>query len=440
VHRHRHSETHKAAVKHPTPLPSTPAPRDPVLPPLDAAASHPTAGGVKAALAKPAAALSRGAHLVGEVIDARSGDRLWAQDPHQPEPPASTTKLMTAAAALSTLGPTFRLTTATRRLGRTVYLVGGGDTTIVGAPSSYDAAAYPAPATFADLARQTARALGHVRSVRLRLDATAWTGATAAPGWKPIYVTEGDITPPSALEVDEGRIDPRQPTAPRTLHPIAQAGEVFADLLRRNGIRVAGTVAERRTPAAAKQIGAVTSPPMGELVQRMLAASDDDLAEAIGRAVAIHAHRPGSFAGAAHAVTDAVHDLHISVTGVTLKDTSGLSHDNRIPPRTLVGVLRTATDPEHPELRSILTGLPVAGLTGTLEGRFIDKPSREAAGVLRAKTGTLTGVNALAGVVVDRNGRLLIFAFLASVATPGVTVPALDRLASRLERCGCDRA
>ena len=62
------------------------------------------------------------------------------------------------------------------------------------------------------------------------------------------------------------------------------------------------------------------------------------------------------------------------------------------------------------------------------------------AGVLRAKTGTLTGVNALSGMVVDRSGRLLLFAFLAShAASPGLTVPALDALASRLGRCGCDR-
>jgi serine-type D-Ala-D-Ala carboxypeptidase/endopeptidase (penicillin-binding protein 4) len=58
--------------------------------------------------------------------------------------------------------------------------------------------------------------------------------------------------------------------------------------------------------------------------------------------------------------------------------------------------------------------------------------------VLRAKTGTLTGVNTLAGLVVDRSGRQLAFAFLASnVTLPGLTVPALDRLAARLGACGC---
>jgi D-alanyl-D-alanine carboxypeptidase/D-alanyl-D-alanine-endopeptidase (penicillin-binding protein 4) len=385
--------------------------------------------------------LLRGAHLVGEVVDGRTGDRLWGLNPRQPEPPASTTKLLTAAAALSRLGPDYRFATTTQRVGRTVYLVGGGDSTIVRSGSSYDAGNYPTPARLSDLARQTAAALGHTKAVRLRLDASAWTGPTAAAGWKPVYVTEGDITPPAALELDEGRANPQVPTAARTRDPVAQAGAAFAGLLRRDGIHVIGKVVQRRTPAVAHPLGRVRSAPLSELVERMLTSSDDDLAEAIGRAVARHDHRPQSFAGAARAVTDGVRALHVPVTSVSLKDTSGLSHDDRIPTRTLIGVLRAAASPGHLELRPLLTGLPVAGLTGTLENRFAAKPTQGAGGVLRAKTGTLTGVNALAGVVVDRSGGLLIFAFLASDADlPGVTVPALDRLAARLERCGCDQA
>jgi D-alanyl-D-alanine carboxypeptidase/D-alanyl-D-alanine-endopeptidase (penicillin-binding protein 4) len=171
----------------------------------------------------------------------------------------------------------------------------------------------------------------------------------------------------------------------------------------------------------------------------MLTVSDDDLAEALGRAVAIDAHRPATFRGAGRAVTHAVAALGVPTAGVHLEDTSGLSHDNRISPRTLVGVLRVATSSHRLELGSVIEGLPVAGFTGTLADRYSTAPDDSAAGVLRAKTGTLTGVNTLAGMVVDRGGRLLLFAFLASDApSPGVTVPALDALASRLARCGCD--
>jgi D-alanyl-D-alanine carboxypeptidase/D-alanyl-D-alanine-endopeptidase (penicillin-binding protein 4) len=259
-----------------------------------------------------------------------------------------------------------------------------------------------------------------------------------AAGWRPNYVTEGDITPPSALELDEGRLDPQSPTASRTTQPAAQAAAAFAGLLHDDGIDVVGAPRPGRAPAGSADLASVSSAPVSQLVQRMLTVSDDDLAEALGRAVALRDHQAPSFAGAARAVTHAVASLGVSTTGVSLRDTSGLSHLDRVPPQTLVELLRAVVPPRHPQLRPLLEGLPVAGLTGTLSDRYLTKPSELAAGVLRAKTGTLTGVNDLAGLVVDRSGRLLLFAFLAShAAAPGLTVPALDRLASRLAQCGC---
>ncbi len=95
--------------------------------------------------------------------------------------------------------------------------------------------------------------------------------------------------------------------------------------------------------------------------------------------------------------------------GAAFKDGSGLNRDDRLTADLLTALLAKAADPAHPELRPVLTGLPVGGFTGTLPSRYADG----AAGVVRAKTGTLTGVNTLAGTVVDQDGRLLAFAFLA---------------------------
>ncbi|NUL06990.1 D-alanyl-D-alanine carboxypeptidase, partial [Streptomyces lunaelactis] len=97
----------------------------------------------------------------------------------------------------------------------------------------------------------------------------------------------------------------------------------------------------------------------------------------------------------------------------------------------LTALLARAADPAHPELRPVLTGLPVAGFSGTLHGRY--GGTSPGTGLVRAKTGTLTGVNALAGTVVAPDGRLLAFAFLAG-NTPSATAaePALDRLAAAL--------
>jgi D-alanyl-D-alanine carboxypeptidase/D-alanyl-D-alanine-endopeptidase (penicillin-binding protein 4) len=299
---------------------------------------------------------------------------------------------------------------------------------------------YPQPATLTELARRTVAALGHTHRIQLRLDVSNWTGPRSAPGWKPGYVTEGDITPPSALELDEGRVNPRAPQSPRSLAPAIQAGATFAALLRRDGVRISGDPKPGTAPRGSALLGSVGSPTVAQLVARMLTVSDDDLAEALGRAVARREHLPATFAGAARAVTTSVASLGVPTRGVALQDTSGLSHDDRITPQALAAVLRQAVSPGRLQLRPLLAGLPVAGLTGTLSGRYLTGPTVKAAGVVRAKTGTLSGVNALAGVVVDRSGRLLIFAFLASHARfPGLTVPELDRLATQLAACGCSQ-
>ena len=88
----------------------------------------------------------------------------------------------------------------------------------------------------------------------------------------------------------------------------------------------------------------------------------------------------------------------------------------------------------------MVTGLPVAGFTGTLADRFLVGSAKAGAGVVRAKTGTLTGVSALAGTVPDREGRVLAFAFLVDRTADGgaLEVPAaLDRAAAALATCGC---
>ncbi len=82
----------------------------------------------------------------------------------------------------------------------------------------------------------------------------------------------------------------------------------------------------------------------------------------------------------------------------------------------------------------------MAGWSGTLHDRYGASPEAAAAGRVRAKTGTLTGVSSLAGAVRDASGRLLIFALDADRAPPGgsqAADAALDRVAATLAACGC---
>ncbi|MDP9239867.1 MAG: D-alanyl-D-alanine carboxypeptidase, partial [Actinomycetota bacterium] len=106
----------------------------------------------------------------------------------------------------------------------------------------------------------------------------------------------------------------------------------------------------------------------------------------------------------------------------------------------LTKLLSAAARDDTPRLRAALTGLPVAGFTGTLDDRYRVGATRIAAGEVRAKTGSLTGVSTLAGVVRDTDGRLLAFALLADRVPAGGTrgaEAALDALATALSRCGC---
>ena len=90
-----------------------------------------------------------------------------------------------------------------------------------------------------------------------------------------------------------------------------------------------------------------------------------------------------------------------------------------------------------PDLRPLVDLLPIAGGSGTLSNRYLDtEAGKAAAGFLRAKTGSLTGTNALAGIVTDASGRVLTFSLISNNAGPtGRT--AIDALAATLRSCGC---
>ncbi len=183
-------------------------------------------------------------------------------------------------------------------------------------------------------------------------------------------------------------------------------------------------------------IAQVSSQPMSVLLAQALENSDNVLAEALARQVAIARGAPPSFHGAAAAILEALEDLGIDTIGVEIYDGSGLSTKDRVPPAVLAQVVAMAVNGTPPALRNLLTGLPIAGVSGSLADRFQDDASRAGAGWVRAKTGSLEVTYALAGYVPDVDGRLLVFAFVSNGVGPG-TRPALDALAAALRGCGC---
>jgi len=172
----------------------------------------------------------------------------------------------------------------------------------------------------------------------------------------------------------------------------------------------------------------------------MLRESNNVIAENLARHVALRTGRPASFTGAAAAVTAAAARLGVS-RGIHLVDGSGLSPRDRISPMALAGLVRLAGG-RQAVLRSAVTGMPVAGFSGTLApgqsvfGHF----GRAALGTVQAKTGNLTRVVSLAGIVRDASGRLLAFAFMADRLPRGQLVRAagvIDEMATALAGCGC---
>lgn len=420
-----------------------PVPPTPVAAPLDGSASTPRAGAVRRVLAPALRDDDLGRRVRGVVIDAVSGAEVFRVG-RGPAIAASTTKLVTAAAALLALGPEATFTTSVVAGGPgTVVLRGGGDPFLERAPA--DPAdpvgpAYPPRADVTTLARQTAAVLlaEGATSTQVGYDASLFTGPAVNPAWQADYVTDGVVSPVSALWVDGGR-------APdgfaRVADPALAAARDFADALTAAGVAVSGPPVAGVAAPGGRLLGSVRSAPVREIVQRMLESSDNETAEVLAHQVALARGLPGTFTDAAAAVLATLAERGVPTAGIAVYDGSGLSRSNRIEPAALTGVLRAAADPAYPELAALLPGLPVAGFTGSLSNRFA-AGAPEGRGVVRAKTGTLEGVTALAGTVVDATGHPYFFALLADrVDEPDATASRdrVDAALAGLAACSCSR-
>ena len=440
-----------AALKVPTVAAKPVSQAGPVLAPANRNGTLPTTNGLRSALAGPLSAAALGPQVSAAVADPASGTMLWSQDPDRLATPASTTKLVTSAAALAALGPDATFTTRVVRgaTSSSVILVGGGDPTLAVHP--FPPGQYPRPATLAGLAKAAARALRAQGqgTVSLGYD-DLYTGPGLAPGWPAAYVSTGNVTPISALEVDQGRLttagEPEDSDDPynlraRTTDPAGLAAQSFATLLRADGIHVTGTPAGQQARHDAKTLASTQSPPLSAIVQQMLQESNNVIAENLARQVAISSHQPASYSGAVTAVTDELKDLGVSPSGLHLVDGSGLSPQDKIAPAALVKVLQLATG--TPDVRPLLAGLPVAGFSGTLSaGQSVFAGIGGAAlGAVRAKTGNLDTVTTLAGLATDKTGKTLIFAFMAdkipAAAMLTTAAKAINEAAAALANCGC---
>ncbi|GAA3298792.1 D-alanyl-D-alanine carboxypeptidase/D-alanyl-D-alanine-endopeptidase [Streptomyces cinereospinus] len=341
-----------------------------------APAGRDLAGVLDPLLAAPALGDRRGA----VVVDLATGERLYGSGADKALVPASTTKIATAVAVLSALGADHRLTTRTAYDPATgkLVLVGGGDPTLTAREDS------AGQAGLRTLAARTAAALKErgVRKVTPAYDTTLFAGPELHPHrgqrqHRPRQRPDGGRGP-------HRRLDQRARAA--AADPAADATRQFARFLNGHGIGTTDPAPGRAT-GRARTLASVQSPPLSALVERMVTDSDNDIAEALARHTARAAGERADFGGAGRAIRAQLKKLGLPLKGARFEDGSGLDRDGRLTAHLLTRLLLTAADPARPELRPTLTGLPVAGFTGTLSGRYADG----AAGIVRAKTGTLTG-------------------------------------------------
>ncbi|MEU5596333.1 D-alanyl-D-alanine carboxypeptidase/D-alanyl-D-alanine-endopeptidase [Streptomyces sp. NPDC020298] len=359
-----------------------------------------------------------GSNVVGEVRDVASGHTVWSKRPTTGLMPASTNKLATAVAALTVLGPGHTVNTRTVYHAGAVYLVGGGDQQLTSADLQ-------------SLAAATAGALknsGH-KSVRVMVDDHLFAAPTLAPGWNSGYYPD-TVAPVRALRI-EG--DNTQDTA-------LTAGKVFAQQLASQGITVGSAPARATAPHGSSALATHKSKPLSSAVKYMLKYSDNDIAEGLLRLTALGQGRAATWAGGTAALHSVLVHYGIPLTGVKEYDGSGLSRSDRMTADALSAIAALTVDPHHKAaLSSILDGLPIAGVDGTLsqdEDRFTTAPASCATGKVEAKTGTLSDVTALAGVTKGKDGRWKSFAFVENGTAPTTAAKhGLDGLAATVEGC-----
>lgn len=355
------------------------------------------------------------------------GSQLTGANTGTPLVPGSVNKIITAAVALEALGKDTTFMTTVRAVDnpdgtvRDLYLVGGGDPLVTRAEyvasEKYPTINGTSLEAIADavVAAGVRTVTGRVVGVDSLLDAERYVA-----DW-PTSFHGTEAGPLGALMVDDGTVvgQPVKPDDPA----LAAAGELQM-LLQARGVSVGGGSAHDLLPDGTREVTAVASSPLSGIINEMLVNSDNNTAEILLKQIGLKVKGSGSTAAGVQAVNET-----LSKWGFTAeyRDGSGLSSGNRVSCSVVSGVLARDKD--------VLPGLlAVAGKTGTLREMFTGSPLE---GVLVGKTGTLSGVKALAGYVPvdgDDQVRFVLLLNREGIDNKSAYRPLWDLLAQGLRR------
>jgi D-alanyl-D-alanine carboxypeptidase/D-alanyl-D-alanine-endopeptidase (penicillin-binding protein 4) len=437
------------------------------------------------------------AHVGVEVEALDDGQVVYSKNADDLLNPASNTKLITSAAALLRLGPEYRFSTdylsdKPMQKGRVgvLYVKGRGDPAVT---------TERLEGLVSDLWHRGLRTVGD-----LVLDDGFFDREEFGPGWEQetsdkawaagvgalalnhdsvaIYISPGDrVGAKARIEVDpdsrdyftvESRVTTVRSEGRRKLRPHTVAegertrivvegriarnadttvlfrrvgdptfyyGQTLRALLERRGIRVTGKVRRGAAPADAALIQSYDSPALAEIVRDMNKVSSNFIAEMLVKTLGAELKgAPGTWPKGIEVTQDLLAELGIARGTYTLRNGSGLNDTNRFTARQMATLLQGVWK-RFPVAAEFVASLGIAARDGTMRLRM---EGTDAAGRLRAKTGTLEHVTALSGYVQSLGGERFVFSVLVNDWTgkSGLVISSIDRLGVMLAASGAPEA
>ena len=311
------------------------------------------------------------------VLDEKTGEVVFESNANSPRKPASVIKLVSAAAAYTYLSPSDSYTTS---------LWAGVDSKSVVIQGSLD----PWISYDHKVAEKMARtSLGRFEYNALSAIKEANSGST-----KETVIYYSDLYAQDVAHIQKFLKDRKAATTlKRVTHKqaVALSGSYILDS---------------------------TSPTLEKIVDWTLIWSDNLLAERIARIASAAAGNSFDDAGVAITFKNLLGEMGINTSNLIVKDASGLSKQNRMTARQVSELLMVIY--HDPKFAPLVEGLPVGGISGTLQNRFLET-APEAVGLVRAKTGTLNGTTNLAGFV-ESGDHHYIFVVIADRHSKSYTV------------------
>lgn len=350
-------------------------------------------------------------------------ETLTAENMNETMIPGSLVKVLTAVVARDVLGPDYRFSTEVKGtlvdgVVSDLFVVGGGDPVLV--RSDYPATEkYPTlyPTTMESLvdavvASGVRQILGAVVGVESRYDQERFVSV-----W-PDSFNGVEAGPLGALMSSDAMVGS---TGMRANDPANGAAMDMSSLLASRGVSVTGSTRVGSLPDGVETLATVQSAPMSDIVTELLVNSDNNTGELLLKELGFTQKGEGSTAAGLTVIQEYLKEKYPDHTAL-LSDGSGLSAQNGFTCSLMMKLLS-----DHEEW--LPSSMAIAGETGTLREMFTTTP---VAGVMRAKTGTLSDVKSLAGYVPiegDDSVQFVLMMNASSVDERSVFMPHWNDLA-----------